>query len=149
MIGAGQVRVQVLSRRPLLAPGVDDQDSSEENDSSLVMRAELPGLRVVLAGDVEPAGQDAALATGADLSAQVLLVPHHGSARQSEGFLRSIGASVALISVGAHNDYGHPAARTLSTVGSTGARVFRTDRNGAIAVASGPDGLLVTTQRPS
>jgi len=49
--------------------------------------------------------------------------------------------------VGADNDYGHPAARTLATVGATGARIFRTDRNGAIAVASGPDGLLVTTQR--
>jgi competence protein ComEC len=144
---AGQVRVDVLSRRPLLAPGLDEQDSAEENDSSLVMRAQLPGLRVVLAGDVEPAGQEAALAANADLSAQVLLVPHHGSARQSAGFLQSVGAAVALISVGARNDYGHPAARTLATVGATGARIFRTDRNGAIAVSVGPDGLLVTTQR--
>lgn len=147
VVAAGQARIEVLARRPLFSVGADEQDSAEENDSSLVMRAELPGLRMVLAGDVEPAGQEAALGSGADLRAQVLLVPHHGSARQSAGFLGAVGAAVALISVGADNDYGHPAARTLATVGSTGARIFRTDRNGAIAVASGPDGLLITTQR--
>ena len=147
VVAAGEARVAVLSRLALQAPGVDDRDSAEENDSSLVMRAQVAGVRVVLAGDVEPAGQEAALARNADLTANVLLVPHHGSARQSEGFLRAIGASVALISVGVDNDYGHPAARTLATVAATGARIFRTDRNGAIAISAGPDGLLVTTQR--
>lgn len=147
VVAAGAVQLSVLSRRPLLSPGTDDRDSAEENDSSLVLRAQFPGLRVVLAGDVEPAGQEAALAGAPDLNAQVLLVPHHGSARQSSGFLEAVGASVALISVGADNDYGHPAARTLATVSATGARVFRTDRNGAIAISSGPDGLLITTQR--
>ena len=147
VVAAGEATIDVLARRPLLSPGVDERDSAEENDSSLVMRAQLPGLRVVLAGDVEPAGQDAAVVGGAELSAQVLLVPHHGSARQSSGFLHAVGASVALISVGANNDYGHPAARTLDAVSATGARIFRTDRNGAIAISAGPDGLLVTTQR--
>ena len=43
---------------------------------------------------------------------------------------------------------GHPAARTLRSVGAAGAAVFRTDEDGAIAVARGPTGgLFVTTQR--
>ena len=146
-VAAGQVRVDVLARRPLLAPGADERDSAEENDSSLVLRADLGGLRALLAGDVEPAGQDAALAGSADLSAQVLLVPHHGSSRQSSGFLQAVGASVALISVGVDNDYGHPTARTLATVGATGARIFRTDRNGSVAIALAGGQLQVTSQR--
>jgi competence protein ComEC len=87
------------------------------------------------------------VATVADLTAQVMLVPHHGSAHQSPAFLGGTHASVALVSVGADNDYGHPAARTIATVAGTGAQVYRTDVNGSIAVARAGDTLTVTTQR--
>ena len=42
----------------------------------------IRGLRLLLTGDVEPPGQGAILADGADLQADVLKIPHHGSARQ-------------------------------------------------------------------
>jgi competence protein ComEC len=76
-----------------------------------------------------------------------MLVPHHGSAHQAPAFLSATHASVALVSVGADNDYGHPAARTIATVAGTGAQVYRTDLNGSIAVARVGDRLDVTTQR--
>ena len=41
---------------------------------------------------------------------------------------------ISIISVGAGNPYGHPVARTVRLMGSTGARLYRTDRDGAVVV---------------
>ena len=51
----------------------------------------------------------------------------------------------ALVSVGAKNDYGHPAARTVRDVEATGARVFRTDQHGSITLARASDGRIAGT----
>ncbi|OYO21008.1 competence protein ComEC [Enemella dayhoffiae] len=123
-------------------------ESSAENDSSVVAVAELGGIRVLLTGDAEPAAQQAILASGADLRADVLKVAHHGSARQDEGFVTASGARVALISVGADNDYGHPAARTLQLLGRHGQQVLRTDRQGAVALTCTAGRLAAHLQRP-
>jgi competence protein ComEC len=82
------------------------------------------------------------------LHVDVLKVPHHGSRYQDLTFLRSLGARLALVSVGADNDYGHPAPGTVSALAATGARVLRTDRDGSIAVVE-RDGRLsaVTSSR--
>lgn len=147
VVAAGEVRLAVLAVKPYVDSGETGADSADQNDSSIVMRVTTGGLRIILGGDVEEAGQSNALATVPDLSAEVLLVPHHGSAHQSPDFLAAVHESVALVSVGKNNDYGHPAARTITTVADTGARVYRTDQNGAIAVARDADHLVVTTQR--
>jgi len=147
VVSAGPARLSVLALQQFVAPSVLAPESAEENDSSLVLRAEVGGVRVLLAGDLQESGQGAAVASGADLRADVLLVPHHGSAHQSPAFLQAVGERVALISVGADNDYGHPAARTLTAVQGSGALIWRTDTAGAMAVAEGASGLTVTTQR--
>ncbi len=147
VVAAGPVRLAVLALRPFTATTEGDTgDNSDVNDSSLVMRVTSGGLRIVLSGDVEEAGQDNAVNSVPDLSAEVLLVPHHGSAHQSQGFLGAVHESVALVSVGADNDYGHPAARTILAVEGTGARVYRTDQDGSIAVARQDGQLVVTTE---
>jgi competence protein ComEC len=149
VVSAGQARVPVLAEQSFVAPAVLAPESAEENDSSLLLRAETGGVRILLAGDLQETGQAAALAAVPDLSADVLLVPHHGSAHQDAAFLAAVHARIAVISVGADNDYGHPAARTVPAVATTGAQVFRTDHSSAIALARGDGlGLLVTTERP-
>jgi competence protein ComEC len=147
VVAAGDVRLAVLAVKPYVDGGAVGEDSADQNDSSIVMRVTTGGLRIILGGDVEEAGQSNALATVPDLSAEVLLVPHHGSAHQSQDFLAGVHESVALVSVGKDNDYGHPAARTITAVVGAGAQVYRTDQNGAIAVAGEGDHLVVTTQR--
>lgn len=96
----------------------------------------MAGVSVLLAGDAEEGGQAARLQAGSTaLDVDVLLVPHHGSARQSPEFLAATTPQVALVSVGADNDYGHPTAKTLTTVGHLGATIARTDEQGSLAVA--------------
>jgi len=119
----------------VLAPGRTYHGTrSDPNNDSVVLRLEVAGSVVLLAGDVEPEAQIDLLASGADVRADVLKVPHHGSDHQSPAFLAAVGARVAITSVGAGNTYGHPSARTLDQLLGQGARSFRTDLDGDIAL---------------
>jgi competence protein ComEC len=125
----GQVEIDVLAPAPERA-----EAAVGPNDLSLVLRAGVRGVRVLLTGDLG-AGEEARLVrAGTDLRADVLKVPHHGSGDADPGFLAATGARVALISVGAENTYGHPAPRLLTWLTEVGMRVHRTDREGDVAV---------------
>jgi competence protein ComEC len=126
-----------LPGSPTVGPG----DGSTANNASVVMLAEIRGIRFFLGGDVEPEGQATLAAMLPGLHVDVLKVPHHGSRYQDLPFLESLGARLAVISVGAGNDYGHPAPGTVSALAGTGERVLRTDRDGSVAVVE-RDGRL-------
>lgn len=148
-IDIGQIHWQTLQVAASGAtPGEGTgQESSAENDSSILGRIMVQGVGLIVTGDLEVGGQGQAVSSGLDLRADVLKVAHHGSARQDPEFLAAIGARLALISVGAGNTYGHPAAKTVSTLNQLGMRVMRTDRNGAIAVSPGEKGALKVVSR--
>jgi competence protein ComEC len=121
------------------------------NDASLVIRAHTAAGTVLLCGDIELAAQSALLASGVDLRADVLKVPHHGSRYSVPAFLDAVRPRVALVSVGAGNPYGHPSTGVLDHLAAGGASVLRTDRSGDIAVTpaddeSTPDGLRVVAR---
>ena len=128
----GRVRLQVVWPRPGAPPG--DAGESAPNNSSVVLVAEVAGIRVLLTGDVEPSAQAALERDLAGLQVDVLKVPHHGSRHQDLGWLTSLGARVALVSVGADNDYGHPSPDVVTALTAAGARVWRTDLVGDVAV---------------
>ncbi len=107
---------------------------SDPNNDSLVLRAVLPSMSILLTGDIEQPAQAALLASGARIDVDLLKVPHHGSANQDPALLRATGAAAAITSVGLGNTYGHPAAKTMAAVAADGMQGFRTDRNGAVEV---------------
>jgi competence protein ComEC len=109
---------------------------SDPNNSSLVLRAEVGGVRILLPGDAEIEAQRALLASGTDLRADVLKIPHHGSAYSDPAFLAAVHASLGIVSVGLHNDYGHPSPVLLSEMARLGVPLLRTDRDGDVAVVS-------------
>lgn len=70
-------------------------------------------------------------------------VAHHGSAGSTSSvFLAQTAPSVAVISVGEGNPYGHPAEETLERLESAGVAVFRTDWNGDIECVLYEDGSV-------
>src|SRR5690606_536640 len=98
--------------------------------------------------DLEPDGQRGLLrelATGGASAGpggvDVVLVPHHGSAAQLPALAEAVGGRLALVGVGADNDFGHPAASTLELYGRGGALVLRTDECGAVVVVPRAGGL--------
>lgn len=135
----GDLVLQVLwPDLPRPVPGAGDGSSA--NDASVVLLAETGGVRLLLTGDVEPPGQGRLAAALPDLDVDVLKVPHHGSASQDHDWLLSLDAELAVVSVGADNDYGHPDPYLLDRLSASGAVVGRTDTDGDIAVVNGPDG---------
>lgn len=141
----GDVTLQVLWP-PADSPQTGPGDGSTANEASVVLLAQTHGLRLLLTGDVEPEGQEELARTLPGLAVDVLKVPHHGSRYQDEDWLLSLHARVAIASVGADNDYGHPARSTLDPLARSGARVLRTDEDGSVAVVVRDGGLRVATR---
>ena len=143
--------IEVLGPRRRPPPLVDD-DGTPVNNASLVLRADTNAGRLLLTGDVELAAQAELLASGVDLHADVLKVPHHGSRYSAPAFLDAVRPRIALVSVGAGNRYRHPSRETLTALSSAGATVLRTDERGDIAVTGGPPQLSFVARgdpRPS
>jgi competence protein ComEC len=130
-------------------------EGSGPNNSSIVIAVTITGppvpMTLLLTGDIETPVQNLLLATHRpELRAIVLKVPHHGSSNQAPDFVGAVDPAVTIISAGKGNPYGHPTAHALSLMGSGGARVYRTDLDGDIAVspAGGPGGgVVVGAQR--
>ncbi|MGI8612435.1 MAG: ComEC/Rec2 family competence protein [Nocardioidaceae bacterium] len=121
-------------------------DGGAVNDSSVVLSVQSAGITLLLTGDVEPSAQSQLEQWGSSLHADVLKVPHHGSRYQDPAFLADVGASLAIVSVGADNDYGHPAPETIALLQSLGETVLRTDEVGDVAVVV-RDGAPATVTR--
>ncbi len=143
LVGADERHVTGAATWSMLWPRRIIHEDSMPNNASIVLMVEVSGTRMLLTGDVEPPAQRAILRSGVDLAADVLKVPHHGSDHQEAAFLEASGARVALVSVGADNDYGHPSSRTLQVLEDAGALVQRTDRSGDVAVTGSEDRLSV------
>ncbi|MFE7752559.1 ComEC/Rec2 family competence protein [Streptomyces sp. NPDC057428] len=116
--------------------------AEEPNDSSVTLLVRSGELTLLLLGDLEPPAQQGVLRAFPALPrVDVLKVAHHGSVHQDPALLHSARPRIALISCGADNPYGHPAARTLEALEATGAEILRTDTNGSIAVTGNGTGL--------
>jgi competence protein ComEC len=144
-LGWPGLRLDVLGPvRP--PPAVDGDDGTAVNDVSLVLRAHTAVGRVLLTGDVELLAQAELVASGADLRAEVLKVPHHGSRYSSNAFLAAVAPRLALVSVGAGNSYRQPNAGVLDQLRRAGTLVRRTDEAGDVAVIPGPDGPVAVAR---
>jgi len=121
---------------------------SVENNASTVLLVRTRGVQILLTGDVESEAQRSMLARSGLGPVDVLKVAHHGSAYQAPELLPVVRPRVALVSVGADNDYGHPAPSTLADLRRSGAVVGRTDLDGTLVVAGTRETLrLVGRQR--
>jgi hypothetical protein len=117
-----------------------DRTALPPNDASLVLRVRHGSTAFLFPGDVEEAGEAAAVARGG-LSADVVKVPHHGSRTSSTApFAAAVSARFAVVSVGAGNRHGFPHEEALARWRGVGASIVRTDE-GAVRFLS--DGRTV------
>jgi competence protein ComEC len=109
---------------------------ADANLASAVLVARVGAVRFLFTGDAEGPEEDWLLARDpASLAADVLKVGHHGSNTSTTPlFLAAVHPRLALVSVGAHNAYGHPDAAVMQALHASGAQVLRTDRAGTIVV---------------
>ena len=101
------------------------------------------GLRCLSSGDGEKAVEDAVLASGADVHADVFKAAHHGSSTSNtQAFLDAVRPQAVVVSCGAGNSYGHPHSEALAAFANVGAQVYRTDTEGTIIAYVDKAGVL-------
>jgi competence protein ComEC len=140
--------VHEVHGKPFLWDGVEAQvlwpeippeevGPSPKNNDSLVLRLKYKEREMMLPGDAEKDAENSILADNNEkaLSADVLKVGHHGSKNSTmPDFLAAVHPSVAVISAGEDNPYGHPNPELLARLAGAGVRILRTDRDGAVHV---------------
>jgi competence protein ComEC len=114
------------------------------NNSSLVMKLQFKNISILLTGDIEKEAEKQMLKKGFLLHADVLKIPHHGSSSSSSLlFLESVNPTYAILSVGERNIGRLPNPEVLMRYERLGAKLFRTDRHGAITVVTDGNSVKV------
>lgn len=135
------LNIEILSPDDTVKPGTG------LNNNSLVIKISYGRRSFIFTGDAELEEQRELLRGGSDLKADVLKVPHHGSRLLLPELVEQVQAEAAVISVGAHNTFGHPAQATLDMLDAAGTRVFRTDLDGAVIMRTDGNNLEISRGR--
>ncbi|MBQ9832128.1 MAG: MBL fold metallo-hydrolase [Clostridia bacterium] len=120
------------------------------NNSSIMMRVKFGNNAIMFTGDAESYAERTALSrlSTSYFKADVLKVGHHGSSNSScDEFLSAVDPDIALISLGADNDYGHPHREIVSALKKINAQTYRTDECGTICVVMDGNSIEVKTSK--
>ena len=137
----GAARVLVLHPPP---PAWERQ--KVRNDDSVVLEVLYGDVALLLTGDI---GGDVEREIAPRLVAaktRILKVAHHGSRTStSQALLDAWRPQIALISCGRGNPFGHPAQEVVERLQAAGVQIYRTDRDGEIAVETDGERVFVRT----
>lgn len=122
----------------ILGP-IGEFSKNDNNNPSVVIMARWGNTKVLLTGDAETDAEERIIERyGYSLQCDVLKVGHHGSNSSTweSGLLEYTKPSMAVISCGEGNKYGHPHAETMNALREAGVTVYRTDLEGTIILTS-------------
>ena len=126
----------------ILAPVTIDEENL--NNCSIVIRLEYEDTSYLFTGDAEIKELEA---IAEEEYADVLKVGHHGSVTSTnEDFLSQVNPSIAVISCGKNNDYGHPHKEVMKYLKDYETEIYRTDEDGTITVFSDGKNIAVETE---
>lgn len=116
--------------------------ADEDNNSSVVLKAENKDVSVLFSGDIE---KDASIR---NCNTDILKVSHHGSKNgTTEEFLKNNTPEIAVISLGLNNMYGFPKQETVDKIENYTNKIYRTDLNGTIKILCKDRNYIVNTLR--
>lgn len=132
------IRIDVLSP--------PDTTTNDLNENSIVLRISSEKNTILMMGDAGKNTEERLLTSGKSLKADILKVGHHGS-RHSSGreFIKAVSPEIAIIFVGAGNEYGYPQKDPIRYLSDVGAKIYQTDQDGTITIASTNGKFTVTT----
>ena len=123
----------------------------DPNEMSIVLKATFGETSVMLTGDAEKESEADLLTywKKGDLKCDILKVGHHGSETSTTAkFLEAVDPSIAIISCGEGNKYGHPHKETMDKLEAAGIKIYRTDLHGSIIYRTdGEKFELVSTEK--
>ena len=114
------------------------------NEGSVVLSITYGGFSMLCTGDIEGEGEDRLMRRMQGEAYDVLKVAHHGSKYStSEQFLKRCSPTIALISAGEENSYGHPHKELLKRLEKAKCRIYDTQKNGAILLQTDGNSLTI------
>ncbi len=131
----------------ILSP--EDMQYENLNHESIVTKIEYKGTSFLVMGDAEKENEYNIIEKyGSKIESDVLRVGHHGSATSSTtDFLKAVNPKLALISVGADNDYGHPHREVVERLEKLEIPSLRTDISGNILIISDGEEITQITEK--
>ena len=136
-LGGGAILTVIAPSEPFFTKEQMKAGGNEINANSIVLRLDYGDFSMLFMGDAEAQTEQRLLGKDVQLKANVLKVAHHGSKyATSEEFIKRVKPEAAIISDGAWNRYGHPAQMVLDRLKAANAKVYRTDLQGEITIAT-------------
>lgn len=127
----------------VFAPNSDSYEDA--NNYSPIIKLTYGSNSMLFTGDAEKFSEKETLKKGYNLESDVLKVGHHGSSTStSKDFLNAVNPSIAIISCGKNNKYGHPHKETIKALEDSKVKYYRTDLDGTIVLVS--DGSNIKKQ---
>jgi competence protein ComEC len=117
-----------------------------ENNNAVAVRLTYGSVSFLFTADMEFEAEDSMLKTYGDkIRSNILKVGHHGSASSTSAeFLKAVDPEIAVISVGARNNFGHPYSGVIAKLQDADADIYRTDEDGSVTVRT--DGRKFTVE---
>lgn len=141
-----QGNLYTLGNAKIEVVGPGNNHYAKDNDNSLCLRVSYGNFQCLLTGDAEQDAEEDMVRSDQDLSCDVYVVGHHGSASSScDALLDAATPQYAFLSVGEGNPYGHPAEETLEAIQRRGIALYRTDKQGEVTVYSDGDRYWFST----
>lgn len=133
----------------ILHPEKDETSDSRRNrnESSCVLKITTPHGSVLLPADIGRIAEQELLQRARDaLPATVLIAPHHGSqSSSSAAFVQQVSPAYVIFPVGYRNPFNHPHPEVVNRYHERGARILRSDHDGAILLRLTSNGIVVDT----
>jgi len=124
------------------------REYADLNNQSVIARVVYGNTSFLFTGDALKDAERDLLEKAHTLRSDVLSLAHHGSnTSTNKDFLQAVSPSIALISCGMDNNYGHPHREVIERLRETGARILRTDQNGTIVLISDGESIGVEVER--
>ena len=117
------------------------------NNNSIVAKLIYKNISFLFTGDAEKESEQDILSKNFDIKSTVLKVGHHGSKTSTtNAFLKRVNPEYAVICVG-EDKYNLPKKETINKLKNCGAKIYRTDLNGTVVLATNGDDIKVVTSR--
>jgi competence protein ComEC len=140
------VQLSILNPPVMKESYMLSQTPSLVNNQSLVMKIQFKQIAILLTGDIEHEAEYRIMRKGLPIKADLLKIPHHGSASSStQAFLERVKPSYAILSAGERNIGRLPHPEVLRRHERLGIRIFRTDKHGAITVVTDGERIEIKT----
>ena len=139
--------IYYLGNATIKVIGPSSYNNTSENNNCISLCINYSDRHFLICGDLEAEGEEELVNSNFDLSCDLYVVNHHGSASSSTFyFLNHVLPSYALLSCGQDNSYGHPSIEVMERLQAMNCELYRTDKQGTIIAYSDGNAIWFNTE---